>query len=132
MLGSCWVVVGPLLVSAWIAKTYGPGVRAFLVQDHERALWTAGPREAMRQRSIALLVNYPACSQDLNPIEIAWREVRSRQIHSLYRWRDLILRLRLAVAWVNRNRMEYLAKLCSSQKRWAKDVKKADGGKTKH
>ena len=90
----------------------------------------------MRQRNTALLVNYPECSQDLNPIEIAWREVRSRldntQPVAMETRADFILRLRLAVAWVNRNHMGYLAKLCSSQERWAKDVKKAAGGKTTH
>ena len=89
----------------------------------------------MRQGNIARLVNYPECSQDLNPIETAWREVRSRldntQPVAMETRADFILRLRLAVAWVNRNRMEYLAKLRFSQKRWAKDVKKADGGRTK-
>ena len=90
----------------------------------------------MRQSNIALLETFPKCSQDLNPIETAWREVRSRldntQPVAMETRSDLILRLRLAVAWVNRNRMEYLAKLCPSQKRWAKDVKKADGGRAKH
>ena len=90
----------------------------------------------MRQHNIALLVNSPECSQDLNPIEIAWLEVRSRlgntELVAMETRADFIPRLRLAVAWVNRNRMEYLAKLCSSQKRWAKDAKKADGGKTKY
>ena len=90
----------------------------------------------MRQRNIAALVIFPKLSQDLNPIETAWREVRTRlddtQPVAMETRAGFILRLRLAVAWVNRNRMEYSAKLCSSQKRLAKGVKKADGGRTKH
>ena len=89
----------------------------------------------MRQSNIALLENYPKCSQDLNPIETAWREVRSRldntQPVAMETRADFILRLRLAVAWVNRNHMGYLAKLCSFQERWAKGVKKADGSRAK-
>ena len=62
----------------WIAKAFHGKTRISLVQDHEKSLWTAGPREAMRSQGITLLENCPKCSQDLNPIEIAWREVRAR------------------------------------------------------
>ena len=72
----------------------------------------------MRKRNIALLENYPECPQDLNPIETTWREVRSRldntQLVATETRADLVLRMRLAVSWVNRNRMDYFARLCSS------------------
>ena len=111
---------------------------AFLVQDHERALWTDVAREAMEEIGINLLENYPKCSQDLNPIETAWREVRARldvTMPSAMESRDaFITRLRTAVAWINNNRGDYLMHICSAQKAWARDVieAKPPGSRTKH
>jgi hypothetical protein len=123
----------------WIRKAFGKkkakkGV--FLVQDHEKCLWKDGPLQAMRDNGINLIKNYPKCSQDLNAIETAWRELRAR----LYVTQPVcqesreafIIRLRAAVAWVNVNRAAYLTQLCLSQKARAKDVRKAKGGRTKH
>ena len=108
----------------------------FLVQDHERCLWTAEPHAAMKALNIERLDMYPKCSQDLNPIEVAWRELRARlddtQPTSMECRQGFLARLRLAVAWVNKNRAEYLAYLCTCQKEWASDVQEAKGGRTKH
>ena len=108
----------------------------YLVQDHERALWTQEPRQAMRDQGIELLENYPKCSQDLNPIETAWREVRARlnvTMPTHHESRDqFICRLRSAVAWVNQHRKKYLLEICTSQKAWAKDVQDMTGGRTSH
>jgi hypothetical protein len=107
-----------------------------LVQDHERALWRDEPADAMPEQAISLLKNYPKCSQDLNPIETAWREVRSRLYETDPVERenrdDFIIRLRSAVARVSKNRGEYLATLCMSQKAWARDVLEVKGSRTKH
>ena len=90
----------------------------------------------MRDNGIKLIKNYPKCSQDLNAIETAWRELRAR----LYVTQPVcqetreafIIRLRAAVSWINVNRAAYLKELCLSQKARATDVRKANGGRTKH
>ena len=56
---------------AWLRKATGGDSRSFLVQDHERCLWTEEPRCALREQGIHLLEHYPRCSQDLNAIEAA-------------------------------------------------------------
>jgi len=56
----------------WIKDSFGVQKRdVFLVQDHERCLWTAEPLHAMDSIGVSLLRNYPKCSQDMNPIETA-------------------------------------------------------------
>ena len=110
----------------------------FLLQDHERALWRAGPREAMRAAGITLLENFPKCSQDLNPMEICWRELRARLDETCPTGpearQNFVARLRAATAWVNVHRADYLKTIASSQKEWARDVQQAKppGSRTKH
>ena len=90
----------------------------------------------MRDVGIQLLENFPKCSQDLNPIETAWRELRSRLDatlpKNLEKREDFIPRLRAAVAWVNANRSEYLAHLCTDQKERALAVRKLKGSRTQY
>ena len=85
----------------WLAKALGH-TDVFLVQDHERCLWCQEPREALRKAGITLLEEYPKCSQDLNVIETAWREVKARLADTEpeeMETRDaFVVRLRLAVA----------------------------------
>ena len=45
---------------------------------------------------------------------------------------DFIARVRHAIAWVNKNRADYLYHLCTCQKEWAQDVEDARGSRTKH
>ena len=114
------------------------GAKAYLVQDHERCLWTDEARDAMEDQHIELLEDFPKCSQDLNPCEIAWREVKARLNDtmpvSLETRPEFIQRLRAAVAWVNKNRAEYLLQICTSQKAWTKDVLTSSppGFRTRH
>ena len=119
----------------WIEKGLGRGARAFLVQDHERALWADEPRQAMRDVGIQLLENFPKCSQDLNPIETAWRELRARlaatEPSKLESREAFISRLRAAVSWLNYNRSEYFAHLCTDQKERALEVLERKGARTK-
>ena len=123
---------------AWVRKALGRKARkgVFLVQDHERALWKDAARQEMRCSNIKLLENYPKSSQDLNPIEIAWRELRARLYltapESLESRNAFIRRMRQAVAWVNVHRAQYLQHLCSCQKEWAVDVQESLGARTKH
>ena len=122
----------------WIEKPFGKRFKRipFLVQDHERALWKEGPLQAMQTFGISLLKNFPKCSQDLNPIEVVWRELRERlyttQPVEMESRDDFIARARNAVSWVNKNRKGYLKYLCSCQKEWAQDVEDAEGARTKH
>ena len=63
----------------WLGTAFGRNrLEVFVVQDHERALWTPEPRAAMPRLGIRLLENFPKCSQDLNPIEQVWKELRGR------------------------------------------------------
>ena len=128
-----WIV--NTMFPRWLQKAFGHQ-DVFLVQDHERCLWCEEPREAMREQGITLLEDFPKCSQDLNAIETAWRELRSRLAETEPKCReqrcDFVARLRQAVVWVNRNRREYLVKLCQNQKERAADVQEMEGGRTKH
>ena len=89
-----------------------------------------------KRRRHTLLKSYPKCSQDLNPIVTAWREVRHRlndtEPTGLETRAPFIKPLHQAVAWVNKNRAKYLMTICASQKAWAKDVEQALGARTKH
>ena len=114
----------------------GRKARAVLVQDHERALWTDEARAAMEEIGIELLEQYPKCSQDLNVIETAWRELRERlattEPRRMEDRSEFLTRLRLAVQWVNRNRGTYLRSICFAQKARAQDVLDLGGGRTRH
>ena len=68
-------------------------------------------RDVGESVNVHLLENYPKCSQDLNPIETAWREVRNRLYHTQPKNQEtrsaFVLRLRAAVSWTNRNRADF-------------------------
>ena len=122
---------------SWLRKAFGPKrSTVHLVQDHERALWCDEPLAAMDANDIHLLRNYPKCSQDLNPAETAWRELRARLDETMPTKMEtrgeFIARLRNAVSWLNSNRADYFMKICNSQVEWADDVKAMQGGRTKH
>jgi transposase len=124
----------------WIRKMFGRSAKkgVFLVQDHERCLWKEEPLEAMRQNNITLLENYPRCSQDLNAIENAWREVRARLDCTAPATSEargpFIRRARAAVAWVNKYRRAQLLEYCNSQSERALAVQEATppGARTKY
>lgn len=124
----------------WLRTAFGRKAKrgTFLVQDHEKALWKAGPRDAMKEQGIILLEDYPKYSQDFNAIETAWREVRARldvtaPTEMEYR-APFVRRLRAAVVWVNKNRYDYLLHLCCNQKERCRDCQLATppGSRTKH
>ena len=110
---------------------------AFLVQDHERCLWKDESLAALKEAGVTVL-DFPKCSQDLNPIEICWRELRARLDETAPTEReyrdDFVKRVKNAVLWLNNNRHEYFLKLCTCQKEWARDVQTATppGSRTKH
>ena len=85
---------------------------------------------------LTLLMNYPKCSQDLNAIKTAWRELRWRSSDTeptnIETRAAFVIRLRNAIAWLNKHRAEYFMELCTSQKERARDVRDAQGARTKH
>ncbi len=85
---------------------------------------------------VSLLENYPPCSQDLNPIETAWRELRSRlrdtQPVKMEPHAEFDARPRSAAIWVNRGRVEYLMHICNDQKERAHAVRATNGSRTRY
>lgn len=119
----------------WIAKAMGSRRKpTHLIQDHEKALWAKEPRSAMRQIGLKLLERYPKCSQDLNPIETVWRELRSRldatEPMGIESRDAFVVRVRNAVKWINRNRRALFLELCSDQKERAREVLSRRGSRT--
>ena len=89
-------------------------------------------------QGLLLLENYPKCSQDLPPIENAWRGIRARLAatepgHMESRG-AFVTRLRAVVSWVNAHQAAYLRQLCNSQKARAAAVLTARpaGSRTQH
>ena len=128
-----WIVLKQF--PKWIVKAIGSRrMPTGLVQDHEKALWTAEGRNAIKAIGLKLFTKFPKCSQDLNAIETCWREVRSRLAETEPREREtraeFIVRIRAAVAWVNRNRRNLFLQLCSDQKDRARELLDRDGSRT--
>ena len=120
-----WVI--RMFFRRWLGKAFGRDLpRVSLLQDHEKCLWSAQPREAMDDAGLDLLEKYPKCSADLNPIETAWREVRARLADTepeTMEGRDaFIQRLRCAVAWANVHRAPLFRNLCASAQDRARAV----------
>ena len=90
----------------------------------------------MASIGLRLLTSFPKCSQDLNAIETAWREVRARlsdtEPQEIEDRTAFMRRLRNAVSWVNSNRSGLLQQLCQDQKDRARDVLENSGGRTGH
>ena len=87
----------------------------------------------MRKIGLTLLQNYPKCSPDLNPIESVWKLLRDRLDATLPRESEhreaFMRRLRAAVDGINRNHVQYMRRLCSCQKEWARDVREVQGAR---
>ena len=100
--------------------------KVFLVLDHEKCLWTDEAREALEDEGITLLEDFPKCSQDLNPIEVCWRELRARLNATMPTEMEtrpqFVQRVHNAVRWLNSHRQDYFKHLCTCQKKWARDV----------
>ena len=122
---------------AWIIKHYFPrwlGPCHSLIQDYERCLRCEEPLAAMKEIGLALIEDYPRCSQDLNAIENAWQLLKDRLNCTLPRGlesrEEFIKRLKNAVAWVNTNQRDALQKQCTNQKERAAEVLLRSGGRT--
>ena len=117
--------------SRWLAGTSWP----LLVQDHERALWCPEPLAAFRSIGVEVVARHPKHSPDLNAIENAWKFLRSRLGDTRRPGREgrepFLVRLRSAVAWINKNHGLTLRKLCRNQRLRASDVLAQDGPRTK-
>ena len=90
----------------------------------------------MRKIGVQLVEHYPKCSQDLNAIENAWKLLKDRLNETLpvgmEKRADFIVRLRNAVAWVNKNKRDDLLYHCNSQKERAEAVLWNGGARTKY
>lgn len=120
--------------AAWLKEL--PAGKKYVLQDHERCLWSTEALEGFKEIGAEPVHQFPKSSQDLNPIEVCWRELRARLYETeptdIEDREAFISRLRNAVAWCNKNRAELFAKLASSQKAWARDVQEQGGGRTRH
>lgn len=91
-----------------------------LVQDYERALRAEESLQAFRAAGIALVKQYPPCSQDLNPVENCWNILRTRlaetQPTRIEGRESFIKRLEEAVRWMNTEKSDSLKNLCMDQK----------------
>jgi transposase len=127
-----WLIVNRF--SEWM-KNVPAGTR-YVLQDHERALWTQEAEQGFKEIGAEPLREFPKSSQDVNPIEICWRELRDRLYETepskVEQRCEFVARLRNAVRWCNANRRGLFLKISSSQKPWARDVQAADGNRTKH
>ena len=96
---------------AWIVEHCFPdwlGDCTLIVQDFERCLRCDEPLAAMRDIGVALVEDYPKCSQDLNACENAWKLLKDRLYETLPTHlesrEDFVTRLRSAVLWINKNK----------------------------
>ena len=117
----------------WIKDAFWKGCTTYLVQDHERSLWNDKCKVAFKKANIQLLENYPKSSQDLNAIEVAWRELKARLYETaptkLEKRTNFLRRVHNAVAWVNKNRADLRLMLCQGQKGRARQVLAAKGAR---
>ena len=77
---------------------------------------------------LKLLENYPACSQDLNPVETVWRELRARlaetEPQKMETRKEFLRRLDNAVRWCGRHHAKHFLNMCQDQEKRAKDYQK--------
>lgn len=64
------------VIEGWIRLNEREGRHLTFMQDNARAHWAAATREELRQRSIEL-IDWPAYSPDLNPIEMVWNKMKN-------------------------------------------------------
>ena len=119
----------------WIDEAFWPGAKTFLAQDGEKCLWNDKCISTMNRNGISVLKEFPKSSQDLDAIEVAWRELETRLLEtqpaSLETRESFIGRLRNGVAWVNKNRADKFLRLCQGQKVRAREVIEMKGARIK-
>ena len=143
ILSICVLEEGEVMNSdlyVWTIEEYFPAWLhgcTYWVQDFERALHTDEAYEALEELGVTLVENYPACSQDFNAIENAWKLLRDRLYQTLPKEREdraqFVSRLHDAVAWVNKFNKKELVYLSTNQKERAEDCLrgKPKGARTK-
>ena len=89
-------------------------------------LWCSEPIDAMVDAGISVSHMHPRYSADLNPIENAWALLRLRLADalpaSIESREEFTVRLRAAVAWLNRNQKSAMEKMSASMKERAQAV----------
>ena len=106
----------------------------YLVSDFEKCLRATGPLKALAQIGVELVEGYPRSSQDFNAVENCWDILRERLKVTLPRGLesrvDFIVRLKQAVAWMNRSQRDQLEYYALNQKERCRDCLLLDGGRT--
>ena len=112
------------------------GSSTHLVSDFERCLRTDSSVAALADIDLLLVPGYPRCSQDLNACENCWKILRDRLFETMPTKLEtraaFIVRLKEAVAWMNRARRSQLWYLARNQKERCRECLKLKppGGRT--
>ena len=119
--------------AAWRQQCFGDDRRAFLVQDHEKCLWTPTSLTALKQAGFDVLQNFPKSSPDLNAIEGWWHRLRNRleitAPTTMESRSAFVVRLRRTVHWMNENWQDDALALCSNHNDRATRVRDLQGAR---
>ena len=113
------------------------GACEHLVCDFEACLRSEEALHALAKTGLTLVEDYPPVSQDFNAIENVWAILKERLDQTVpiaLEGRDsFVKRLKAAVVWANRSRVDQLRYLSCNQKERAADClrMKPPGGRTK-
>ena len=119
--------------AAWRQACFGDDARVFLVQDHEKCLWTPKSLAALKAAGFDVLENFPKSSPDLNAIEGWWHRLRDRLEHTAPTAMEtrgaFLARLRRTVHWMNEHWHEDALALATNQKDRAARVRDLQGAR---
>ena len=105
-----------------------------LVQDGEKCLWKEKNLSALTKAGCDV-VDHPTGSPDLSSIEGWWRRLRQRlemtEPEEAESREAFLARLKRTVDWMNEHLQVEALKMCTNQKRRAKDVLSLKGALSK-
>jgi hypothetical protein len=122
---------------AWLIEKKFPGWKGdaeYVIQDYEKCLRSAELLQALKEIGVKVVNQHAPYSQDLNPIENAWKVLKDRLNETMpthLEPRDqFIVRMRTAVHWINEHRQDQLKYFANNMKERARAVQENDGGRT--
>ena len=122
-------------IASWRQECFGDNKPCYLIQDHEKCLWTKDSLAKIRKAGCTLIEDFPKYSPDLNAIEGIWallrQQLQDTEPHDYENRPSFLVRLRRCVAWLNENQAKKMLNLCTNQKERANDVLKLGGAKCK-
>lgn len=119
------------VIDGWIRLCASRGERLFFMQDNSRAHWAAATRAELEARSIRV-IDWPAYSPDLNPIEYVWNKMKDYiQEHFPHKMSYDRLREAVKEAW-EAIPTSYLEELINSMRDRCQAVIDANGMHTKY